>query len=88
MSDLAMLQCVPCKGGTPPLRGPELDDLLARLGNDWRVVEQHHPTGEVDRESSSSGHFGADTADVRLPLARLASPRDALWSKRQRAQPS
>ena len=39
MSDLAMLQCVPCKGGTPPLRGPEFDDLLARLGNDWRVVE-------------------------------------------------
>jgi 4a-hydroxytetrahydrobiopterin dehydratase len=42
MSDLAMLQCVPCKGGTSPLRGPELDDLWARLGNDWRVVEQHH----------------------------------------------
>ena len=42
MSDLAMLQCVPCKGGTPPLRGLELDDLLARLGNDWRVVEEHH----------------------------------------------
>lgn len=42
MSDLAMLQCVPCKGGTPPLRGAELDDLLARLGNDWRVVEEHH----------------------------------------------
>ena len=42
MSDLAMLQCVPCKGATPPLRGPELDSLLARLGNDWRVVEEHH----------------------------------------------
>ena len=42
MSDLAMLQCVPCKGGTQPLRGPELDDLLARLGNDWRVVQEHH----------------------------------------------
>ncbi len=42
MSDLAMLQCVPCKGGTPPLRRPELDDLLARLGKDWRVVEDHH----------------------------------------------
>jgi 4a-hydroxytetrahydrobiopterin dehydratase len=37
-----MLQCVPCKGGTPPLRGPELHDVLARLGNDWRVVEDHH----------------------------------------------
>jgi 4a-hydroxytetrahydrobiopterin dehydratase len=42
MSELAMLQCVTCKGGTPPLRGHELDDLLARLGNDWRVVEEHH----------------------------------------------
>jgi 4a-hydroxytetrahydrobiopterin dehydratase len=42
MSDLAMLQCVACKGGTPPLRGPELEDLLARLRNDWRVVEEHH----------------------------------------------
>ena len=35
-------RCVPCKGGTLPLRGAELDDLLARLGNDWRVVEEHH----------------------------------------------
>jgi 4a-hydroxytetrahydrobiopterin dehydratase len=42
MSDLAVLQCVPCKGGTPPLRGAGLDDLFARLGNDWRVVEEHH----------------------------------------------
>src|SRR5713226_5958527 len=42
MSDLALRQCVPCKGGTPPLRGPELDDLLAQLGNDWRVVDEHH----------------------------------------------
>ena len=42
MSGLAMLQCVPCKGGTPPLRGPGLDDLLARVCNDWRVVEEHH----------------------------------------------
>jgi len=42
MSDLATLQCVPCKGGTPPLKGPELDDLLARLGNEWRVVDEHH----------------------------------------------
>ena len=39
MSDLAMPQGVPRTGGTPPLRGPELDDLLARPGNDWRVVE-------------------------------------------------
>ncbi len=42
MSDLAILQCVPCKGGTPPLRGPELEALLAQLSNDSRLVEEHH----------------------------------------------
>jgi 4a-hydroxytetrahydrobiopterin dehydratase len=42
MSDLADLQCVPCKGGTPALRGAELDELSTRLGNGWRVVDAHH----------------------------------------------
>ena len=42
MSDLAKLECVPCKGGVPPLAGQELDDLGERLGGDWRVVEGHH----------------------------------------------
>ena len=42
MRDLAERQCVPCRGGTAPLRGAELDGLLARLGNDWRVVGEHH----------------------------------------------
>jgi 4a-hydroxytetrahydrobiopterin dehydratase len=42
MSDLAAKQCVPCKGGVPPLKGPELEALLDRLGGDWQVVEEHH----------------------------------------------
>ena len=42
MSDLAALECVPCKGGTPPLKGSELRELQARLGNDWHVVDDHH----------------------------------------------
>jgi 4a-hydroxytetrahydrobiopterin dehydratase len=42
MSDLASQQCVPCKGGVPPLRGEPLAGLLARLGGGWRVVEEHH----------------------------------------------
>ena len=41
-SELAAKQCVPCKGGVPPLNGPELEDLLAKLGGDWRLVEEHH----------------------------------------------
>ena len=39
VSELAKKRCVPCKGGTPPLAGKPLEDLLGRLGNDWRVVE-------------------------------------------------
>jgi len=42
-SDLANRECVPCRGGIPPLAGAELDRLLAELGpNDWRVVDGHH----------------------------------------------
>ena len=37
--DLASRQCVPCKGGVPPLQGDELAGLLARLGNGWQVVD-------------------------------------------------
>ena len=42
MSELAKLECIPCKGGVPPLKGAEIDGLLARLGGDWRVVDEHH----------------------------------------------
>lgn len=45
MSDLSAKQCVPCKGGVPPLRGAALLSLHARLGGDasgWRIVAEHH----------------------------------------------
>ena len=42
MSELAKQQCVPCRGGVPPLTGEALADLETRLGGDWSVVEQHH----------------------------------------------
>ena len=43
MSELAQKECVPCKGGVPPLRGKPIQDLLAKLGpNGWRVVDEHH----------------------------------------------
>jgi len=42
VSELAKKQCVPCKGGTPPLAGKELDRLLGQLDNQWRVVDGHH----------------------------------------------
>ena len=42
VSELAAKDCIPCKGGVPPLKGPDLEDLLAKLGGDWRLVEEHH----------------------------------------------
>jgi 4a-hydroxytetrahydrobiopterin dehydratase len=40
--DLASRDCIPCKGGVPPLQGRELADLAAELDSGWRVVEEHH----------------------------------------------
>ena len=41
-SELAAKQCVPCRGGVPPLKGDEIANLLERLGGDWNVVDEHH----------------------------------------------
>jgi 4a-hydroxytetrahydrobiopterin dehydratase len=41
-SELASRECVPCRGGVPPLKGPALADLLGKLGGGWRVVDEHH----------------------------------------------
>ena len=40
-SGLAQRQCVPCRGGIPPLGGPEAAQLLAQLDG-WCVVASHH----------------------------------------------
>ena len=41
MPGLADRQCVPCKGGVPPLSGDEIAPLLGQLGG-WNVVDGHH----------------------------------------------
>ena len=42
MSELANQECVPCKGGVPPLRDDEAQVLLAQLAEGWSVVQGHH----------------------------------------------
>ena len=39
---LADRECIPCKGGVPPLEGEELEVLTDALGGDWTVVDGHH----------------------------------------------
>lgn len=41
MTALADKTCVPCRGGVPPLKGSELEDMRRQLP-DWKVVNEHH----------------------------------------------
>ena len=41
MSELASRECVPCRGGVPPLKGDEIQKFLGEV-NGWTVVEEHH----------------------------------------------
>lgn len=42
MVELAEKECVPCKGGTPRLGGPELARLAGELKSGWHVMDEHH----------------------------------------------
>lgn len=41
-NELASRECVPCRGGVPPLESEKIQDLLTQLGNDWQVIDDHH----------------------------------------------
>lgn len=41
MAELASRECVPCRGGVPPLNGAEIENLIKQL-EDWEVVAEHH----------------------------------------------
>ena len=44
MTSLADKTCVPCRGGTPPLKGKELADIHRQVPEfaHWNVVNEHH----------------------------------------------
>ena len=41
MNELARRECVPCRGGVPPLKGEEIKRLLSQVDG-WEVVNEHH----------------------------------------------
>ena len=41
MAELSERQCVPCRGGVPPLKGEEIKNLLRQLEG-WQVANEHH----------------------------------------------
>ena len=42
MNELAQKNCVPCKGGVPPLKGEALASIHKKLENGWQVIDDHH----------------------------------------------
>src|SRR5438309_5479677 len=42
MTSLTEKECVPCKGGMPPLKGADLKHLAAQLPEGWRTTNDHH----------------------------------------------
>ena len=46
MSELAEKECIPCRGGVPPLKGKEIAGLQEKLGGGWKVVGEHHLENE------------------------------------------
>ncbi|MFL6333043.1 MAG: 4a-hydroxytetrahydrobiopterin dehydratase [Pyrinomonadaceae bacterium] len=41
MGNLCDRECVPCRGGTPPMGCGEIDELMRELKG-WEVVNDHH----------------------------------------------
>jgi len=41
MAELAERECVPCRGGVPPMKGSEIEKLSNQLP-EWQVVNEHH----------------------------------------------
>jgi 4a-hydroxytetrahydrobiopterin dehydratase len=41
MPELADEKCVPCKGGVPPLKGAELEQMMKSVP-EWKAVNEHH----------------------------------------------
>jgi 4a-hydroxytetrahydrobiopterin dehydratase len=39
--NLAEKSCVPCRGGVPPLKGEQLEQMKAQVAG-WQVVDEHH----------------------------------------------
>jgi len=55
MTGLAEMECTPCKGGVPPLKGDDLARLARQLAAGWQIVDEHH----LEREFKFEDFRGA-----------------------------
>jgi len=48
MEKLSQRECVPCRGGVPPLARAEQASLHGQLGQEWELVNGHHLQREFE----------------------------------------
>jgi len=48
---LARRQCVPCRGGVPPLSLERLASLRGQVSKSWEIVDGHHLVREIRRKN-------------------------------------
>ena len=70
MTDLAKKTCIPCRGGVPPLKGAQLEDLQDKLKNDWKIINQHH----LEKEYSFKNF--KEALDFTVKVGELAENQD------------
>ena len=70
MTDLAKKTCIPCRGGVPPLKGAQLEDLQDKLKNDWKIINEHH----LEKEYSFKNF--KEALDFTVKVGELAEDQD------------
>ena len=70
MTDLAKKTCIPCRGGVPPLKGTQLEDLQYKLKNDWKIINEHH----LEKEYSFKNF--KEALDFTVKVGELAENQD------------
>ena len=70
MTDLAKKTCIPCRGGVPPLKGAQLEDLQDKLKNDWKIINEHH----LEKEYSFKNF--KEALDFTVKVGKLAENQD------------
>ena len=70
MTDLAKKTCIPCRGGVPPLKGAQLEDLQDKLKNDWKIINEHH----LEKEFSFKNF--KEALEFTIKVGELAEDQD------------
>ena len=70
MSSFSEKDCVPCKGGIPPIKGKRLLALMEELNSEWKLIEDHH----LEREFAFSNF--KEAWDYLNKVAKMSEQQD------------